>query len=114
MSDEDDDLFADSGDDTDDLIAASKKDSKPVAKPKKLKKKGATTSVDKKRKRNEKPIPGRFSLFCVCCSFYESFVKGGTRIKSLAFKKKSTMNGQLYTVSFVGCDDFKFFFPRVP
>mmetsp|Transcript_1518 Transcript_1518/g.3759 ORF Transcript_1518/g.3759 Transcript_1518/m.3759 type:complete len:495 (+) Transcript_1518:97-1581(+) len=49
MSDEDDDLFADSGDDTDDLIAASQK-AKPIAKPKKLKKKSL-----KKRKRAEVP-----------------------------------------------------------
>ena len=52
MSDEDDDLFADSGGDTDDLIAESK--SKPIAKPKKIVKKKTLT---KKRKR-EKPIPG--------------------------------------------------------
>ena len=51
-SDEDDDLFADSGDDTDDLIAQSQV--KPVAKKKKIIKK---KSVTKKRKL-EKPIPG--------------------------------------------------------
>lgn len=51
MSDEDDDLFADSGGDTDDLIAESQ--AKPAARPKKLKKKKATPA--KKRKRE---IPG--------------------------------------------------------
>jgi len=50
MSDEDDDLFADSGGDTDDLIAESKKDARPIAKKKKLKKKKA---APKKRKRAE-------------------------------------------------------------
>eukprot|EP00934_Nitzschia_sp_Nitz4_P000017 Nitzschia sp. Nitz4//scaffold141_size107518//63670//65269//NITZ4_004282-RA/size107518-augustus-gene-0.83-mRNA-1//1//CDS//3329536306//17//frame0 len=46
MSDEDDDLFGDSGGDTDDLIA----ESKAIAKPKKLKKKSAAPA--KKRKRD--------------------------------------------------------------
>eukprot|EP00980_Cylindrotheca_fusiformis_P028757 scaffold22642_cov134-Cylindrotheca_fusiformis.AAC.12 len=50
MSDEDDDLFADSGGDTDDLIAES--NAKPIAKPKKLKKKKA---APKKRKRSDIP-----------------------------------------------------------
>mmetsp|Transcript_45223 Transcript_45223/g.109441 ORF Transcript_45223/g.109441 Transcript_45223/m.109441 type:complete len:493 (+) Transcript_45223:106-1584(+) len=53
MSDEDDDLFADSGGDTDDLIAESKKDAKPIAKPKKLKKK--KKAAPKKRKRADIP-----------------------------------------------------------
>ena len=52
MSDEDDDLFADSGGDTDDLIAESQ--SKPVAKPKKLKK----VSAKKITKRKRDDIPG--------------------------------------------------------
>ena len=53
MSDEDDDdLFADSGEDTDDLIAASSQ--KPVAKPKKLTKKSAVNTNKRKRK-----IPGK-------------------------------------------------------
>ncbi|MGK3744629.1 MAG: hypothetical protein ACI8RD_007096 [Bacillariaceae sp.] len=59
MSDQDDDLFADSDEsgDTDDLIAESKQ--KPIAKPKKkkiLKKKKASSGGGNKRKR----IPGKF------------------------------------------------------
>jgi hypothetical protein len=61
MSDEDDDLFADSGGDTDDLIAESK--AKPIAKKKTLKKKGA---VAKKRKL-EKSIPGTFRCVVLRC-----------------------------------------------
>jgi hypothetical protein len=64
MSDQDDDLFADSDEsgDTDDLIAESKQ--KPIAKPKKkkiLKKKKASSGGGNKRKR----IPGKYfySLF---------------------------------------------------
>ncbi len=52
MSDEDDDLFADSGGDTDDLIAESK--AKPIAKKKTLKKNGAAA----KKRKLEKSIPG--------------------------------------------------------
>ena len=55
MSDEDDDLFADSGGDTDDLIAASK-DTKPIAKPKKLTKK----SLAPKKKAPKRKIPGMY------------------------------------------------------
>lgn len=58
----DDDLFADSGDDTDELIAGSKDKSKPVAKPKKLKKKSAPLA--KKRKRD---IPG---MLVTCLSYF--------------------------------------------
>lgn len=59
MSDQDDDLFADSDEsgDTDDLIAESKQ--KPIAKPKKkkiLKKKKASSGGGNKRKR----IPGKY------------------------------------------------------
>ncbi|CAJ1964289.1 unnamed protein product [Cylindrotheca closterium] len=54
MSDDDDDLFADSGGDTDDLIAESKKDAKPIAKKKKLIKK-KKKAVPKKRKRSDIP-----------------------------------------------------------
>jgi hypothetical protein len=59
MSDQDDDLFADSDEsgDTDDLIAESKQ--KPIAKPKKkkiLKKKKASSGGGSKRKR----IPGKY------------------------------------------------------
>lgn len=53
MSDDDDDLFADSGGDTDDLIAESKKDAKPIAKKKTLKKK--KKAAPKKRKRADIP-----------------------------------------------------------
>lgn len=63
MSDDDDDLFADSGGDTDDLIAESKKDAKPIAKPKKLTKKKA---APKKRKRAD--IPGKCRVFAIVLS----------------------------------------------
>lgn len=61
MSSSDEDLFADSGEDTDDLIAESKKDAKPIARPKKLtKKKIKKKGTPKKRKRSD--IPGTFFL----------------------------------------------------
>ena len=71
MSDEDDDLFADSdsGGDTDDLIAESK--SKPIAKPKKIVKKSKASASGGGQKR--KRVPGMsifFILFCVCLYFY--------------------------------------------
>jgi hypothetical protein len=57
MSDEDDDLFADSdsGGDTDDLIAESK--SKPIAKPKKIVKKSNNSGQKRKR------VPGMYYYY---------------------------------------------------
>lgn len=69
MSDDDDDLFGDSGGDTDDLIAESKKDSKPIAKPKKLTKKKAAPN---KRKRAD--IPGMLCVHVALLSFIHSLV----------------------------------------
>ena len=80
MSDEDDDLFADSdeGGDTDDLIAESKQ--KPIAKPKKkriLKKKKASSGGGNKRKR----IPGNFKF----SPFLEQYPFLRTRLTILTF-----------------------------
>jgi hypothetical protein len=68
MSDEDDDLFADSdsGGDTDDLIAESK--SKPIAKPKKIVKK--INNSGQKRKR----VPGMYYLFVLVFVRFVCFI----------------------------------------